>query len=245
MRLISSILIQDDHVITTRNYSHPTIVGKPNTVCTYLERYKSDEIQLTNVLGDALHLIPLVNELAKSISTPLSICGGIDSIYTDSKLIESGADRLCIEKLLFEEPHLVDKIIDIYGAQSVVLRITFSSTQAYFRCNGLPLKQYGPILKKRLAEFANKGLTDIMIYDSAADGLACEPSYHQITPLLPTQATPIFGGGISPTSVSVVYDQYHNTFPDISFAFSHYLHLHENPLASTRKHFAAISCIRP
>lgn len=66
-----------------------------------------------------------VEGLVDEISVPLVISGGISSLEEAKNLFESGADRIIVNRSLWENPEIIKEISNRYGKQSVIASIDF------------------------------------------------------------------------------------------------------------------------
>ncbi|ASG68524.1 hypothetical protein fh0823_15570 [Francisella halioticida] len=67
----------------------------------------------------------VLSRLVDDVFIPVAAGGGINSIEDANLLFNSGADKLLLNSLLYENPDQVEKIIKQYGSQSVVASIDY------------------------------------------------------------------------------------------------------------------------
>ena len=56
---------------------------------------------------------------------PLAFGGGIRDLETIKRYIKSGADKIIVNTLFFENPNIIEKAIEIFGSQAIVLSLDF------------------------------------------------------------------------------------------------------------------------
>ena len=64
--------------------------------------------------------IDTLKKIAEISSTPLTFGGGINSFEISNKILTNGADKIFINKALFNNKNLIDKIAYTFGNQSIV-----------------------------------------------------------------------------------------------------------------------------
>jgi len=130
-RIIFTLLYNSGQFVLSRNFRTQNI-GDINWI---LKNYNLSEI--TKGIDEILILdITRKNknpekfsEVVKLISSncfiPLSVGGGISSVYQAEKLFKSGADKIFLNKLFFSNPNECKKISSIFGKQSIIGGIDF------------------------------------------------------------------------------------------------------------------------
>lgn len=64
-----------------------------------------------------------VDEIADECFMPLTVGGGIQTIYHVKRLLEVGADKVAINTASFENPGLIRKVAEQFGSQCIVVSI--------------------------------------------------------------------------------------------------------------------------
>jgi len=67
----------------------------------------------------------ILKELAGEIFVPISAGGGVRSLEHAKLLFESGADKIVLNSILYENQNVVQEIAKIYGTQSIVASIDY------------------------------------------------------------------------------------------------------------------------
>ena len=68
-----------------------------------------------------------IESLVEKLSVPLVISGGIKTLEDAKLLFDYGADRVIINRALWENPKCIKEISDRYGKQAVILSLDFIS----------------------------------------------------------------------------------------------------------------------
>ena len=103
MRIIASLLLSEDKIVQTYGFSDCSIIGSPIVTTKHLEQWGIDEFLIIQKDNSYIHLVENLRAIVSKTSTPITVCGGLDTIEKCSKLIQSGADRICIQSLIFQD----------------------------------------------------------------------------------------------------------------------------------------------
>ena len=69
-----------------------------------------------------------IESLIEELSVPLVISGGITTLEDAKLLFDYGADRVVVNRALWENPKCIKEISDIYGKQAVIASLDFISS---------------------------------------------------------------------------------------------------------------------
>ena len=64
-----------------------------------------------------------VKSLATDCFIPISAGGGIKNLDDAKKLLQSGADKVVLNSILFQDKKVISEISDKFGAQSIVMSV--------------------------------------------------------------------------------------------------------------------------
>ncbi|MDA7473155.1 HisA/HisF-related TIM barrel protein [Candidatus Pelagibacter ubique] len=124
IRIIPSLLLSNKRLVKGINFKNHKDVGDPVGTSKSLNSQNSDEIMLCDLQSYNNKDIDIdfetLNKISKSIMTPITIGGGINSIGKVAKAFKSGADKIYLNSALFSEKIIIKEISDIYGAQSIM-----------------------------------------------------------------------------------------------------------------------------
>lgn len=126
-RIIAALLWSDGKIIESKNFIHTNIIHYDCLIALEnFNKYYIDEILLINVCKQKnkkkLFLKDL-KKLSKNCFIPLAAGGWIENFNDASNLVRSGCDRVIINSLLFKNYSEVEKIVNVFGGQSVILSI--------------------------------------------------------------------------------------------------------------------------
>ena len=113
-RIIGVVTVKDDIAVQSFGYKKYLPLGTPEVLVKNLDRWGADEILINVIdrtkkkLGPDFNLLKSLQKL--QINTPIIYGGGISSVDEAKKTIMLGADRLFIERLLYNLIYTVIKL---------------------------------------------------------------------------------------------------------------------------------------
>jgi cyclase len=69
-----------------------------------------------------------VAAVARACLMPLTVGGGIRRLETAHRCMEAGADKICLTSTALDDPGLIGRLAQIFGAQAVVLGVDIITT---------------------------------------------------------------------------------------------------------------------
>jgi imidazole glycerol-phosphate synthase subunit HisF len=101
-----------------------------------------DELVILNVDREPANpsdFLETVQQLARGCFMPIAVGGGVRSMAQAETLFNGGADKIVLNSAYADAPDLVARVVDAYGAQSVVASIDFrrapdGSTTTFVNC---------------------------------------------------------------------------------------------------------------
>ncbi len=122
-RVIPCLLLNHRKLVKTRQFKHPQYVGDPiNTVRIFNDK-EVDEIVVLDISVSREKKEPdfeYIEQLASECFMPFSYGGGVRTFEHAKRLFELGVEKIVFNHPLFEDPGLVKKVVETFGAQSVV-----------------------------------------------------------------------------------------------------------------------------
>ena len=123
-RLVGVITVRNGWVVQSFGYRRYLPVGHPNIVAENLDRWGVDEILVLAIdrsargLGPDVQLLEALSKL--SLSTPLTYGGGIHNVEQASLVVQSGAERICVDAALHGDFGALREISLHIGSQALV-----------------------------------------------------------------------------------------------------------------------------
>lgn len=122
IRIIPVLLLNNGGLYKTTKFKNGKYVGDPiNTVKIFNEK-EADELLLLDYTASIQKRKPdftKIAEIAGEAFMPMGYGGGIRTLDDAKKVFDSGFEKVVLDSILFENISLIEKIANIYGAQSV------------------------------------------------------------------------------------------------------------------------------
>ena len=125
-RIIPCLDIKDGRTVKGINFVSIRDAGDPVELARVYMEQGADELvflDITATIEKRKTLALLVERIAREISIPFTVGGGISSLDDVSMLIRSGADKVSINTAAVDDPSLISGIAGKFGSQCVVVAI--------------------------------------------------------------------------------------------------------------------------
>ncbi|AZA98559.1 imidazole glycerol phosphate synthase subunit HisF [Chryseobacterium joostei] len=125
-RIIPCLDIKDGCTVKGVNFEDLKNAGDPVELAKKYEQEGADELvflDITATLEDRKTFVELVRDIAKELSIPFTVGGGISSIEDVRKLLEAGADKISINSSAVKNPKLISDLANEFGSQCIVVAI--------------------------------------------------------------------------------------------------------------------------
>jgi len=134
-RIIPCLDVANGSVVKGVGFKNHTKVG---SIIELSEKYDSegaDELVFYDIKASTTNTLVSKNwvrEVAKNISIPFCVAGGISSVNSAREILNSGADKVSVNSPAIEDPLLIKKLANEFGSQCVVVGIdTFANNNYY------------------------------------------------------------------------------------------------------------------
>jgi cyclase len=123
-RVVGVITVRDGWAVQSFGYRRYLPLGRAEVLAENLDRWGVDEILLVCLdrtsrgLGPDVELLRRVGE--GGLSTPLTYAGGVRTADDAQQVVKLGADRVCIDAVLHDNPAAVDAMAALVGAQALI-----------------------------------------------------------------------------------------------------------------------------
>ncbi len=174
-RIIGVVTIKQNWVVQSFGYSEYLPVGKVGCVLVNLDRWGVDEILIQvidrskNKLGPDFELLEQIASLG--LGTPLTYAGGIRTEQEAIDVIKTGADRICVDALLHDDPNVIREISYRLGAQAVVASMPVMIKDDKYHWFDYRFGKYMDISKEVLELLNNGVVSEILLVDAINDGV--------------------------------------------------------------------------
>ena len=127
-RVIPVLLVRDINLIKGERFDSWRAVGSPLQAVKVFNRRDVDELVILDIQATHAGRGPDVDQvatLAEACFVPLTVGGGIRDVETVRQLLQAGADKVSLNTAAFDDPALITRTADRFGAQCVVAAIDF------------------------------------------------------------------------------------------------------------------------
>jgi cyclase len=125
-RIIPCLDIRDGRTVKGVKFLDIIDAGDPiELACRYVDE-GADELVFLDITASHERrktMVSLVKEIARNVTIPFTVGGGINAFEDAAVLLEAGADKVSINSAAVKNPVLIDQLAKGYGSQFVVLAI--------------------------------------------------------------------------------------------------------------------------
>ncbi|AZA59895.1 imidazole glycerol phosphate synthase subunit HisF [Chryseobacterium indoltheticum] len=125
-RIIPCLDIKDGTTVKGINFEGLRNAGNPIDLAKKYENEGADELvflDITATIEERKTFAELVKNIAKELSIPFTVGGGISSVEDVRKLLEAGADKISINSSAVKNPCLISDLAKEFGSQCIVVAI--------------------------------------------------------------------------------------------------------------------------
>lgn len=125
-RIIPCLDIKDGTTVKGINFEGLRNAGDPIELAKKYELEGADELvflDITATIEERKTFAQLVKDIAKELSIPFTVGGGISSVEDVRILLEAGADKVSINSSAVKRPPLISELAKEFGSQCVVVAI--------------------------------------------------------------------------------------------------------------------------
>ena len=126
VRVIPCLDVADGRVVKGVSFESLRDAGDPVEAAVRYEAEGADELAFLDIA--AAHekrgtLVDLASRVAEVLSIPFTVGGGVRSVEDADALLRAGADRVTVNTAAVEDPSLITRLAEQFGAQCVVVAI--------------------------------------------------------------------------------------------------------------------------
>jgi len=125
-RIIPCLDIKNGRTVKGVRFEGLRDAGDPVALAAHYAEAGADELVLLDISATAEQrstLLSLVEAVARVLTIPFTVGGGIGSLQTIEALLEAGADKVSLNSASFSQPELLEAAAKRFGSQCVVLAI--------------------------------------------------------------------------------------------------------------------------
>lgn len=130
-RIIPCLDIKDGRTVKGVNFEGLRDAGDPVELAAIYSREGADELVFLDIsaTGEKRRtLLDMVQRVAREVSIPFTVGGGIASEDDVYALLRCGADKISINSAAVRDPQLIKRLSDRFGSQCIVLAVDAKQT---------------------------------------------------------------------------------------------------------------------
>ncbi|QIE58461.1 imidazole glycerol phosphate synthase subunit HisF [Rasiella rasia] len=125
-RIIPCLDIKEGRTVKGVHFKNLQDAGDPIALAKYYSENGADELVFLDISATEEKrktLAKLVREVAKTISIPFTVGGGIASVEDVAILLKNGADKVAVNSAAIRNPQLINDLVAAFGTQCIVIAI--------------------------------------------------------------------------------------------------------------------------
>jgi imidazole glycerol-phosphate synthase subunit HisF len=126
MRIIPCLLIKDGVLVKGKNFTNHRYVGDPINAVRIFNAKEVDEIiflDISATLENKKLSLKLIEDITDECYVPFTVGGGIQNIEEIRDILYSGAEKVCLNTVVYENPELVRHASNKFGSQAIIVAI--------------------------------------------------------------------------------------------------------------------------
>jgi len=125
-RVIPCLDVKDGRVVKGVNFVALRDAGDPVEQARAYDAAGADELMFLDITASSDNRSAIFDVIARTAEVcfmPVSVGGGVRSVEDARKLLRAGADKVSVNTAAVEDPDLIARLADAFGAQCVVAAI--------------------------------------------------------------------------------------------------------------------------
>ncbi|MFA5712994.1 MAG: imidazole glycerol phosphate synthase cyclase subunit [Bacteroidales bacterium] len=124
--IIACLDVDSTKCVKGRQFIDLIEMGNPVSMAKFYSNEGIDRLVYLDISASAQKRVPnlsIVKEVVNSVSVPLTVGGGINSVESARPFIEIGVDKILINSAAIVNPYLIDEMAQSFGSSSIVVAI--------------------------------------------------------------------------------------------------------------------------
>jgi cyclase len=125
-RVIPFLQLHRDTLVKSVRFKQPAYIGEPINTVRIFNELEVDELALVDIRATIERREPNLNilrQIADECFMPLSYGGGIRTFEMAARLYDVGVEKVILGTITLQQPEIISKIANIYGAQAVTVAV--------------------------------------------------------------------------------------------------------------------------
>lgn len=130
-RIIPCLDVTAGRVVKGVNFVDLVDAGDPVEIARRYNEQGADELTLLDITATTENrdlILPIISEVAKNITIPLTVGGGVRELADVQRLMDAGASRVSINSAAISNPDLVRAASEQFGKDSIIVAIDARQT---------------------------------------------------------------------------------------------------------------------
>lgn len=198
-RIIPCLDVKDGQTVKGINFVNLRQAGDPVELGKLYSEQGADELTFLDITAShegRRTFTDMVKKVARHISIPFTVGGGIHDIADVDRLLNAGADKVSINSAAIRNPQLIDDIAKHFGSQVCVVAIDAKQTASGWKCflNGGRIETEKTLLEWAI-EANNRGAGEILFTSMDHDGVKTGYANQALATLSEKLTIPIIASG--------------------------------------------------
>ena len=132
-RIVPCLDVDHGKVVKCINFLNPKCAGDPVEMAKRYSDDGADELVFLDITASSEKrdiLRGVVEGVAKAISIPFTVGGGIRNVSDARLVLCSGADKVSVNTAAVENPKVITELADVFGRQCVVAPLMLKETES-------------------------------------------------------------------------------------------------------------------
>ena len=202
-RIIPKLEIKNEHLIKGIQYEGLRVVGDPKEFALKYYRDGADQLFVTDIVASLYsreNLFKTIENLSENIFIPITAGGGIKTNEDIKNLLNSGADRVSLNSILFEKMEVISDVLNYFGSQFLTIMIEAKKIDNNYYCmKNHGRENTGITVNKWLDFLLTKDFGELAVFSVDNDGMPLGPD-KELLDIINSKITKvpiIYGGGIN------------------------------------------------
>ena len=174
-RVIPCVLLKDWQLVKSVNFQSYRTIGHPTSTSRIYNARDVDELIVLDIDAsqniDGINL-EIIRDIADECFMPLTVGGGIRTIKDIFKILDTGADKICINSVAIDDVEFIERASSLFGSQCIVCSIDVKKIgdtyKVYNQNKGLLDIDPFELAKK----YEKYGAGEVLITSTDCEGLA-------------------------------------------------------------------------
>lgn len=175
-RIIATLIVKNDIVVQSIGFNKYLPVGKPKIAVEALNDWGVDEIMIIDIDAskESRTISPLmINDVSKFAQVPICAGGGISTPEDIKKLLDNGADKVCINQSFLKRPVFIKESTNKFGSQCIVVSIDIKKIKSDYFVYDHVKKECAQNIEEAIKKAEHFEAGEILINSVDNDGKKC------------------------------------------------------------------------